>query len=51
MTEKEARYEVYHPDDDGPTPKFDTWQEAFRMQQEWNKGYPGHKARKIDQND
>lgn len=46
----EEKYEVYHPEGEGPTPKFYTWVDALRAQAQWNKELPGHKARKIRTN-
>lgn len=44
---KDFKYEVYHPEAEGPTPKFSTWIDALWAQSQWNKEVPGHKARKI----
>jgi hypothetical protein len=41
------RYEVWHPDGEGPTPKFASWQEALAKQVAWNLECPGHVARRI----
>ena len=43
---KEFPYTVYHDEAEGPSPKFRTWGEALAKQVEWNKGCPGHQARK-----
>ena len=41
------KYEVYHPDGEGPAPKFATWKEALQAQKTWNQKIPGHKARAM----
>lgn len=39
-------FEVWHPDGEGPTPKFSTWEEAVAAKKKFNAGCPGHIARK-----
>lgn len=39
-------YEVWHPDAEGPTPKFATWFDALTHQVKWNRELPGHVARR-----
>lgn len=42
----EYPYTVYHPEAEGPEPRFKTWREALQKQKEWNTDCPGHKAMK-----